>query len=54
MAEGGGGEKESGSTPTVFFSYASQDVAVVNSIVESLEQHGLRCWLAPRDGSFAP
>ena len=49
MAEGGGDEKASGSTPTVFISYASQDVAVANSIVESLEQHGLRCWLAPRD-----
>jgi TolB-like protein/Flp pilus assembly protein TadD len=32
-----------------FVSYASQDAAVANSIVESLEQQGLRCWLAPRD-----
>jgi adenylate cyclase len=36
-------------SPHVFVSYASQDGAVANSIVESLEQHGLRCWLAPRD-----
>ncbi len=49
MAEGGGGEKVSGSTRTVFISYASQDAAVANSIVEYLEQHGLSCWLAPRD-----
>jgi TolB-like protein/Flp pilus assembly protein TadD len=32
-----------------FVSYASQDAAVANSIVESLEAHGLKCWLAPRD-----
>jgi TolB-like protein len=49
MAEDGGEEKVSGSTPPVFISYASQDAAVANSIVENLEQHGLRCWLAPRD-----
>jgi TolB-like protein/Flp pilus assembly protein TadD len=33
----------------VFVSYASQDVAVANSVVEHLEQHGIRCWIAPRD-----
>jgi TolB-like protein len=33
----------------VFISYASQDAAVANSIVESLEAQGLKCWLAPRD-----
>jgi TolB-like protein len=33
----------------VFVSYASQDAAVANSIVEKLEQHGLKCWIAPRD-----
>jgi TolB-like protein len=33
----------------VFVSYASQDAAVANSIVESLESQGLRCWMAPRD-----
>jgi TolB-like protein/Flp pilus assembly protein TadD len=33
----------------VFVSYASQDVAVANSIVESLEAEGIKCWLAPRD-----
>jgi TolB-like protein len=30
-------------------SYASQDAAVANSIVESLESQELKCWLAPRD-----
>jgi TolB-like protein/Tfp pilus assembly protein PilF len=49
VAEGGGDEKASGSTSAVFISYASQDAAVANSIVENLEQHGLTCWLAPRD-----
>src|ERR1700675_3603414 len=33
----------------VFISYASQDAAVANAIVESLERHGIRCWIAPRD-----
>jgi TolB-like protein/Flp pilus assembly protein TadD len=33
----------------VFVSYASQDAAVADSIVESLEAHGLKCWMAPRD-----
>ena len=33
----------------VFVSYASQDVAVANNIVEALETHGIMCWIAPRD-----
>jgi TolB-like protein/Flp pilus assembly protein TadD len=33
----------------VFVSYASQDAAVAQSIVEHLEGHGLKCWIAPRD-----
>jgi TolB-like protein len=33
----------------VFVSYASQDATVANSIVESLERQGLKCWIAPRD-----
>jgi hypothetical protein len=36
-------------TPDVFISYASQDTAVANAIVEILEGNGLRCWIAPRD-----
>ena len=49
MAEGDGERKAKGSTAAVFVSYASQDAAVADSIVENLEQHGLRCWIAPRD-----
>jgi adenylate cyclase len=41
--------KQAGMVSGVFISYASQDVAVANSIVENLEQHGIRCWVAPRD-----
>jgi len=33
----------------VFVSYASQDAAVANSLVEALEQRGIGCWMAPRD-----
>jgi hypothetical protein len=33
----------------VFVSYASQDGAVANSVVENLEQHGIKCWIARRD-----
>jgi TolB-like protein/Flp pilus assembly protein TadD len=33
----------------VFVSYASQDAAVANAVVENLEQHGIKCWIAPRD-----
>jgi len=33
----------------VFVSYASQDSAVANAVVEKLEQQGIRCWIAPRD-----
>jgi TolB-like protein/Tfp pilus assembly protein PilF len=48
MAEGGD-EKASRSTPPVFISYASQDAAVANAVVEALERQGVRCWIAPRD-----
>jgi TolB-like protein len=34
---------------SAFVSYASRDTAVANSIVENLERHGHRCWMAPRD-----
>ena len=33
----------------VFVSYASQDAALANRIVENLEQHGIKCWISPRD-----
>ena len=49
MAEGGGDEIASGTTPPVFISYASQDAAVAAALVEALERHGIPCWIAPRD-----
>jgi hypothetical protein len=33
----------------VFVSYASQDAALADRIVENLEQHGIKCWIASRD-----
>jgi serine/threonine-protein kinase len=33
----------------VFVSYASPDAAVAGALVESLERHGIACWIAPRD-----
>ena len=49
MAESGGDQKASGSTPPVFISYASQNAAVAAALVEALERHGIVCWIAPRD-----
>jgi TolB-like protein/rhodanese-related sulfurtransferase/Tfp pilus assembly protein PilF len=36
-------------SPDIFISYASQDAALANDVVETLERNGLRCWVAPRD-----
>jgi hypothetical protein len=33
----------------VFVSYAPQDAAIANAVVENIEQHGIKCWIAPRD-----
>jgi adenylate cyclase len=33
----------------VFVSYASQDVATADAVVENLERQGIKCWIAPRD-----
>jgi TolB-like protein/Tfp pilus assembly protein PilF len=49
MAEGGGDEKASASSPVVFISYASQDAAVAEIACEALEKAGVTCWIAPRD-----
>ena len=46
------GPREGGRPPLskkVFISYASQDAAVANAVVEALEGQGIRCWIAPRD-----
>jgi len=52
VAEGGGEEQGTGvrsRTPDVFISYASQDAAVANAVVGTLERCGIKCWIAPRD-----
>jgi hypothetical protein len=41
--------QRSGAPAPVFVSYASQDAAVANAVVENIEQHGIKCWIAPRD-----
>jgi TolB-like protein len=41
--------KGSSSVREVFVSYASQDAAIANAVVKNLEQHGIKCWIAPRD-----
>jgi hypothetical protein len=38
-----------GQSHSVFVSYASQDTAVANAMVEALEKQGVRCWIALRD-----
>src|ERR1700692_773569 len=53
MAEG---EEETGTsggttTRTVFVSYASHDTEVANTVCQFLENHGVRCWMAPRDAA---
>ena len=58
MPESGGTNGQAQESPSpegspwvrdVFISYASQDAAVANSVVEALEQHSITCWIAPRD-----
>lgn len=34
-----------------FVSYASQDAAVAQAVVENLEKHGIHCGIAPRDAA---
>src|SRR4029453_3485597 len=33
----------------VFLSYATQDKPTADAVCARLEQHGIRCWIAPRD-----
>jgi TolB-like protein/Tfp pilus assembly protein PilF len=49
MLDGGSNDRGDGETPAVFISYASQNAAVANSVVEALERAGLKCWIAPRN-----
>jgi hypothetical protein len=43
------GTPHSNAARDVFLSYASQDSALANSLVDALERNGLTCWIAPRD-----
>ena len=58
MAELGGSERKvspephseaAGAASKVFNSYASQDVAVADTLCAALEAARLPCWIAPRD-----
>jgi TolB-like protein len=49
MAEDGGEEQVSGTTPPVFISYASPDSAIAETACDALEKAGVTCWIAPRD-----
>jgi TolB-like protein len=49
MVEGVGAEMAGTNRRTVFVSYASQDAAVANAVVGTLEGAGLACWIAPRN-----
>ena len=52
MAEGDGEERTvgaAGARRAVFVSYASQDAVIADAVVENLDQHGINCWIAPRD-----
>ena len=33
----------------IFISYSSCDLGVATNISSDLEQHGKKCWIAPRD-----
>ena len=33
----------------IFISYAHQDRTIANAVCATLEAHGIRCWIAPRD-----
>ncbi len=51
MQEKNGSENEQRALPgkhDVFISYSSQNKNVADAIVADLEQHGIRCWYAPR------
>jgi hypothetical protein len=41
--------QRSGAAAPVFVSYAPQDAAVANAVVENIEQLGIKCWISPRD-----
>ena len=41
---------ETGKSPhDVFISYSSKNKNIADAVVSEFEQHGIRCWYAPRD-----
>jgi TolB-like protein/Tfp pilus assembly protein PilF len=40
---------QAGLARDVFVSYASQDAAIADAVVDNLERQGIKCWIAPRD-----
>jgi adenylate cyclase len=50
MSEPGGAGRVRGDDASIaFISYASNDAAIADSLVQVLEQLGIGCWIAPRD-----
>jgi hypothetical protein len=41
--------KDDISLPVVFISYASEELETARRVCSALEDHGIRCWIAPRD-----
>jgi len=41
--------QRTGASAPVFVSHASQDREIAETVVENLERHGVKCWMAPRD-----
>lgn len=47
--EGKGDPQKTDMSNEVFISYSSKDKAVADAVCHVLEQHGMQCWIAPRD-----
>jgi hypothetical protein len=50
-ADNSSGAQSPGASAFIFISYASRDAAIAKSIVEKLEQSGIKCWISRRDVS---
>jgi hypothetical protein len=48
-SESPGSSASGAASRTVFLSYASPDAVVASEVCQSLESHGVTCWMAPRD-----
>jgi TolB-like protein/Tfp pilus assembly protein PilF len=49
VAPDGPGQTDGAAASPIFISYASQDAETANTICTALEDHGIACWIAPRD-----